>query len=388
MIIYNVYAENVLSETIILGQVLYSLIITLLAITHSFHSVNIDSKRTTTKYVTKTYVENPELGLNGTYYVWGAKILEKYTVNLEAWHNAAFQLCSSDADTIAQIDGEIAFRNPYGFIPAELFGFLPFEGARMIAFVIFSVIFLFLYCKHYETTLRLHTMILLVFLIGLVEAVTWYSAYQTINITGEPYCCPFPKTVVAALVLQVFRQTFARALLLTVSLGYGIVRPKLLTAEWIGITIITLCYFASATIAQVAEIILVHDVHDNSPTDVIPYQIPELFMDVIFLTWIYVSLGSTIRILNDYRQTYKLLMYKQLAFTIGIFVGLFAFVTVLILLDKFNIITWPWQYAWVQQVLWEVLNFSILAAVCMICRPSGINLTYILFIYLLIFSCR
>ena len=90
--------------------------------------------------------------------MWGVKVLEKYTVNLEAWHNAAFQLCTSDTETVAQIDGEIAFRNPYGFIPAELFGFLPFEGARMIAFVIFSVIFLFLYCKHYDTTLRLHTM--------------------------------------------------------------------------------------------------------------------------------------------------------------------------------------------------------------------------------------
>lgn len=167
-----------------------------------------------------------------------------------------------------------------------------------------------------------------------------------------------------------FRQTLARVLLLVVSLGYGIVRPKLLRIEWIGISIVTLLYFVTATIAQVAEIVLVHDIHANVSTEVVPYQIPELFMDVTFLTWIYVALGSTIRILNDFRQTYKLLMYRQLAFVIGIFVGLFALVTVIIMCDKFEILSWPWQYAWVQQVLWEILNFAVLAAVCWVCRPS------------------
>ena len=28
------------------------------------------------------------------------------------------------------LDGSIAFRNPYGFLPARDFGILPFEGAR------------------------------------------------------------------------------------------------------------------------------------------------------------------------------------------------------------------------------------------------------------------
>lgn len=32
-------------------------------------------------------------------------------------------------DAKAQIDGDITFRNPYGYLPGELFGFLPFEGS-------------------------------------------------------------------------------------------------------------------------------------------------------------------------------------------------------------------------------------------------------------------
>jgi Lung seven transmembrane receptor len=130
-------------------------------------------------------------------------------------------------------------------------------------------------------------------------------------------------------------------------------------------------YFITAVIAQVAEIILVHDVHGDGSKSVTGYQIPELILDVIFLSWIYYALGSTIRILSEFQQTHKLRMYKQLAFVISLFVGLFASVTVLILLDKYNIIEWPWQWSWVQQVLWEVLNFAVLASVCLICRPSG-----------------
>ena len=31
----------------------------------------------------------------------------------------------------------------------------------------------------------------------------------------------------------------------------------------------------------------------------------------------------------------------------------------------------PWQSAWLEQVLWESLNFAVLAAVCVVCRPTG-----------------
>lgn len=60
-----------------------------------------------------------------------AHISHKYAVRNEMWHNVVFLLCNQDsgdgAEPIATIEGEVAFRNPYGYIPAELFGILPFE---------------------------------------------------------------------------------------------------------------------------------------------------------------------------------------------------------------------------------------------------------------------
>lgn len=56
-----------------------------------------------------------------------------------------------------------------------------------------------------ESTLTLHNGFIVVFLFALGDATLWYAAYQDINLTGQPYCCPLPSHVVGAFVLQVFR---------------------------------------------------------------------------------------------------------------------------------------------------------------------------------------
>ena len=335
-------------------------------IRNNYWANGISLNRVPLKYMDSWKGYDKQMGLNGTYYRYTALLESSYTVREEEWHNVAFQLCpasnyirgsdgnylvSDGRPPVAKIDGQITFRNPYGFIPAELFGFLPFEGARMVAYVLFGVVYCYFYCKHYASTLPLHRGVLAVFLVALAEATTWYASYQQINLTGTPYCCPFPDPVVASLVLQIFRQTLSRTLLLVVSLGYGIVRPKLLPAEWLAVAVVTILYFVAATAAQVSEIVLTNDVHGDSPESVMSYQIPELVMDVIFLSWIYMALGSTIRILTEFQQGYKLNLYKQLAWTIAVFVTLFAIATVFILLDKTGIVKWPWQ--WVSITTWS-----------------------------------
>lgn len=63
------------------------------------------------------------------------------------------------------------------------------------------------------------------------------------------------------------------------------------------------------------------------------------------------ALGSTIRILTEFQQGYKLNLYNRLATVITVFVSLFVAASLLIILDKWKVIKWPWQWAWVQQVI-------------------------------------
>lgn len=222
-----------------------------------------------------------------------------------------------------------------------------------------------------ESILPLHNAFLLVFLFALAEATLWFATYQSLNLSGEPYCCPFPPAVVGSLVLQVFRQTFSRSLLLVVCLGYGIVRPRLMAAEWVAVSVVSLLYFVAATVSQVSDILQVQSsAAGDGAGNALAFRAPELFMDVVFLSWIYLAIGSTIRILTEFNQTAKLRMYQQLVSIIGLFAGLFTLATVTFLLDEAGYLSWPWQWAWVQQVLWESLNFAVLAAVCFICKPT------------------
>jgi hypothetical protein len=341
---------------------------------------NVFAQRVKSEYVDTVHVFTPTFGgnmllPNGTYYRWRAVLNTHYTVNTEAWHNVAFQLCDSEiVDPKAHVDGSVTFKNPYGYLPAELFGFLPFEGVRTAMFALFGCYYFYQYCKHRASTLPLHKATLVVFLIAFVEAGGWFVAYEAINESGTPYCCPFPTTVVVALVLQVFRQTFSRMLLLVVCLGYGIVRPRLLTSEWVAVTVITTLYFIGAIVAHVSEIVMVHDVHDDSPENVLTWQVPAMILDVVLLSWIYLALGSTIRILTEFKQTNKLKLFTSLNNVINFFVSMFSIMTVFVLLDKANVLSWPWKWTWLEAVLWEILNFGILSAVCVICLPSDNSL--------------
>jgi hypothetical protein len=78
-----------------------------------------------------------------------------------------------------------------------------------------------------------------------VSAILWAAAFFTINASGHPFCCPFPPIVSAAQLIQILRQTLARLVLLVVSLGYGIIRPKLQRVEWAMVALVTMFYFAA-----------------------------------------------------------------------------------------------------------------------------------------------
>jgi hypothetical protein len=215
--------------------------------------------------------------------------------------------------------------------------FYPSQTARFVAYVAFFVFFLAHYYKHREVLLKLHSAFLLIFMFAMIEGAMWLASYQYLNITGTPYCCPFPPVVVGALVLQVFRQTFSRAVFLVVSLGYGIVRPKLMVMEWIAIYAVSILYLLSAILSQVAIIMFAEHAQGGygpSSSEAAPYSAPEIFMDVLFLSWIYLSLGSTVRILTDFQQTAKLDMYNQLLTIIGVFVAAFVTITMLFVMSK------------------------------------------------------
>jgi hypothetical protein len=40
-------------------------------------------------------------------------------------------------------------------------------------------------------------------------------------------------------------------------------------------------------------------------------------------------------------------------------------------LDEEGVLVWPWTWEWLQEALWQCLNFSIILIIAFIWRPHG-----------------
>jgi hypothetical protein len=54
-------------------------------------------------------------------------------------------LSNSGSSYNARIDGTITFKNPYGYLPGEFYGLLPFESARLLAYLLVVAWYLYIY---------------------------------------------------------------------------------------------------------------------------------------------------------------------------------------------------------------------------------------------------
>lgn len=310
-------------------------------------------------------------------YQWAVDVNWRFPVKVEGFQTVALALCADDslAPVDGRLEGQLGFRNPYGYIQADSYGILPFESARMAAFLLLGLVLSCYYCRHWGAVLAVHKAVMTVYLFALTESILWFAVYQTLNQTGEPYCCPFPPLVTGSLVLMVFRQTLSRALLLVVALGYSIVRPGLSVVEWLGVGAVAVLYFMASLGAQISEIVSSDSFQlgsvSNAPqSPPLSSQLPALLMDALFLTWIFTALQSTHRVLKEHGQTHKLGIYNGLFASLAFFSTLFCATAVAFFLDRRGFITLPWQMSWMQRALWETLNFAVLATVSLLCLPS------------------
>ncbi|RHY22386.1 hypothetical protein DYB25_006781 [Aphanomyces astaci] len=134
-------------------------------------------------------------------------------------------------------------------------------------------------------------------------------------------------------------RTIARALLLVVCLGYGIVRNFLPPIQKWLIVFLSLAYFGTGTL--------------------FPYL---LLCNLSFVLWIYVALETILKELQVQKQWAKFAMYKSLAWALASFVVFFSLLT---------LVSWKIEWEWMQLVAWPLLNFIVSLAMCWIWRPTA-----------------
>ncbi|XP_058975876.1 transmembrane protein 87A-like [Musca domestica] len=258
---------------------------------------------------------------------------------------------------------------PYGYISATDFPFLPFYGIMCIVYVIFGVIWLGVSFMQWRDLLRIQFWIGGVILLGMLEKAFFYAEYHSVNTSGVSV----PGAELTAEFVSCAKRTLARMLVIIMSLGFGIVKPRLgpLLHRVVGVGLL---YFLLACVESYLRVMR------NKPdiqNELLVASIPLAVLDTGICWWIFTSLVQTTRTLRLRRNMVKLSLYRHFTNTL-IFsvIASVIFMLYALRLRKAENCTPGWRNIWIDTAFWHIL-FSVLLLVIMILwRPTNNNQRY------------
>lgn len=185
------------------------------------------------------------------------------------------------------MSGKTIWKNPSGYLPGRVAPLLNFYIIMSLAYVLLSLIWFSQYIKFWKDILQIQNCITLVIVLGLFEMALWYIEYSNFNGSGMR---PVGITTWVVTVGAV-RKTLSRLLILSVSMGYGVVRPTLggLTAKvlFLGVT-----YFLASELLDITE--NVGTISDIAGKARLFLVLPDAFLDAFLILWIFTSLSKTL----------------------------------------------------------------------------------------------
>eukprot|EP00494_Astrolonche_serrata_P030146 UN30413 len=259
-------------------------------------------------------------------------------------------VCDPHVGTLT-VEGETTWLNPYGHLPGELYGFLPFYGWMCVFYGLAALVWFALNFSYWNELLSIHSYITFVLLMCLLEMATWYGDYWYLNQEGTRHRIPF----IFGMMTSVTRRTVSRMLVVAVSLGHGIVKPNLPSHTTRSISILGFVYWIFAFMFEV--FIHYHETNQVSPTLRLILTPPVAILDGIFWWWIFVSLHTTVIELTSQKQSSKLSLYRNFSFTLGFaLVVAFLFACYQLYYIWSSLYLEQWQYMWVMEVgFWQML---------------------------------
>eukprot|EP01104_Vermistella_antarctica_P012439 TRINITY_DN3599_c0_g2_i1.p1 TRINITY_DN3599_c0_g2~~TRINITY_DN3599_c0_g2_i1.p1 ORF type:complete len:538 (+),score=139.89 TRINITY_DN3599_c0_g2_i1:351-1964(+) len=272
--------------------------------------------------------------------------------------------CGNTTDTT--LEGEVYYRNPFGELSGELYYYMPFYFAMTMTYILMSFIWIGLTYYHWDQILVIQNCIFAVIVMGAIECATWYFEYMQMNDSGLYHLGAW----VIAIFVATMKRTVSRLLVLTVAMGFGVVKGDLGTDKF-KVMFLGLAYFTFSGALEVSQT----SSTDQSMTTML--VVPVALLDTIFYWWIFISIMRTISQLTLRKQEIKLDMYKKL-FYVLIASVLFSVLMVMYQL-LIGITTDPdtrWRTTWIWDAYWNVLYLGILIAICVLWVPTENNTRY------------
>ncbi|XP_072171260.1 transmembrane protein 87A-like [Diadema setosum] len=275
-----------------------------------------------------------------------------FLVSLTSSHNVKVKL-------------EVAMKSPWGYLSATQYPLLPFYGVMCGIYSIMALVWMVLLFRQWKDLLRIQFCISAVIILGLIEKAAFVAEFERHNNTGRST----NTGIFIAEEISVLKRTLARMLVIIVSLGYGITRPRLgRDFNWVmGAGVL---FFILSSIEAIFRI---NRSNYNSTIALLPLSV----LDALLCWWIFRSLVDTSRTLRLRRNVVKLWLYRH--FTNAL---IFCVVAALIFLiwsvkmHRMNSCVHKWNELWLDDAYWHILFCVILFVIMILLRPTANNQRY------------
>ncbi|RNA00203.1 transmembrane 87A-like isoform X2 [Brachionus plicatilis] len=258
----------------------------------------------------------------------------------------------------------VSLKYKNGYLSANDWPFLPFYSVMCVIYSLFAIYWFAISFLYWRDLLRVQVWIGGVIILGLMEKAAYLAEYDSVNRNG--YTLQFG--IIVAEVISCFKRSLARMLVIIVSLGFGIVKPRLGPMMQKIVTVGAL-YFVFSLIDGIFRIL---DRKEDIDSKGIFAGVPLLFIDVSICYWILSNLQQTMRNLRVRRNIPKLTLFRHFTNTL-IFCVIASTVFILWSLVRHRFVDClrDWKELWLDEGFWHILFSFILLIIIILWRPSN-----------------
>ncbi|XP_047637146.1 transmembrane protein 87B isoform X3 [Phacochoerus africanus] len=285
----------------------------------------------------------------------------------DGFHIFIVSIKTEKTDADWNLNVSLSMMGPHGYISASDWPLMIFYMVMCIVYILYGVLWLMWSACYWKDILRIQFWIAAVIFLGMLEKAVFYAEYQNINSTG----LSTQGLLIFAELISSVKRTLARLLVIIVSLGYGIVKPRLGTVMH-RVVGLGLLYFIFAAIEGVMRVI-----GGSNHLAVVLGDIILAVIDSIFVWFIFISLAQTMKTLRLRKNTVKFSLYRH--FTNTLIFAILASVVFMVWTTKtFRIAKCQsdWMERWVDDAFWSFLFSLILIVIMFLWRPSANNQRY------------
>lgn len=169
------------------------------------------------------------------------------------------------------------------------------------------------------------------------------------------------------------KRTLARMLVIIVSLGFGIVKPRLGSTLHRVVGVGVLYFFLAASEGYMR----ITKAKNEANKDLLVASVPLAVLDSAICWWIFSALVNTTRTLRLRRNEVKLSLYRHFTNTLvfsvvaSVFFMLYSIKT-----HRFVSCLVVWKDLWLEEAFWHILFSALLLVIMILWRPTNNNQRY------------